>query len=768
MTQTTEIKTSIEYPEQTEESLYVVLSSKLQHRLKKLFSKTAKRLKNRKKTEDPRLSYPKLTKENLLLILKIHPKPLGKERLLKSFSPSENSDEDIKKYLQELQQEKQIYKSLKNHYTAFRTWSDIAPATLFEKTEKFLIWKNKKLQLKIKGIPEDSQVTVLLSTKQIKKNKLEDGDKVLCHLTRKDGFNLQAKILRKLEGRKPIRLAGYFNSRTPPEHKPPTGIKHTFTSINSAIKAYIPISGYKNQGKKPLASFEHRSVCVTEMPENFDITSPWLRLAKNQWRETISGVHRDDAVLTKHGDRIPSEWPEHLLEEAKNIKLSKALAGNRPMLTGISIDPGKDGVEIDDLIFAQKTPYGFITRVLISDVASLILPGSPLDKEAKKRGNSFYLTRKDINMLPPHISTSLGSLEEGKTRPVICFETKYSRQGKPLQSNIYPANAISEAALTYEQFGEFMNCSDGPKCMEGIRQFQETFVHKMPYNIQEIFQNEQDNYRVTGGSIVETYMLNANIQAASFLRSRNAIFPYRNNGPSLNPEIYNNSREKLQRVGIKLPEDINDFSFERLRDLVIEASQNKSRSMSYIRNILFNIIECASYSGTNCGHFSLGIPYYTHATSPLRRYADLLVQRSLYKEFAKHDPSWEIYAQNQEELENMDETLTHLTEQNALQKNVSRFMKKSVFLGELSYLMGSQMKATINEITSLGISVCFNKQGGLNEIIPTQNLEDTFQIDTQNGCIINKDTGKILQRGMNIKVQVENIAYTGIELSICG
>ncbi len=687
-----------------------------------------------------------LSKENLRLLIELSPVPVGRNYLQRSFEPSDTLEKDMERMLRELVREDLIEAYGKHKFVAASPWADIAIATAMASDDPW-----HPVALHVHNLPEQIPVTISLSRNQVRKHSIKPGDTLLCKLTRGDAFRLQAQFLKSVKTGHPVRLAGYFNK---------TVAGNTFTPGNTTIKGKMKLvddAGISNgNGQK--------KVCIVELPPDFDVSHPAVILSTDQHRDTLTGQHVDDIILNRYGAYIPRGWKTAILRAAKKTEVPQELLEGRPVVTGISIDPAKKDVEIDDLIYAEETPFGFLTRAIISDVAALIRPNTTLDREAFRRGNSFYLSAMDIPMLPPEISLEKGSLVPFEDRPAICIEIQYDHSGKIIENRIYPAIAHSSGAYTYEEFGELVvNGSDNP-CIEALRNFKEKFSLRTPPKLRTFLEREGNYNHFVGGSIVETMMVRANAATAAFLASRDAVFPFRNNGPSLDSVIYDAARQKLMALGITLPEKLE--SHNQLKDLLLRSLEGigSGNVFSKAQSILAGLIEKAHYSISNCGHYGLGLHEYTHATSPLRRYADLLVQRALYREFSKVDPRWHPLAQTTLEQRSMEKMISHLNIQNSIQKNLRLFSSSSPLLGEMSYLQGNVMKVTVKEITDLGLVVFFH-HNGFHELIPAERLSGDYHIDQQRKCLTFQD-GRTVTNGGALLVSVRNINHSGIELNV--
>ncbi len=361
-----------------------------------------------------------------------------------------------------------------------------------------------------------------------------------------------------------------------------------------------------------------------------------------------------EIALRKHD--LPFEFPKSVLDEAarlpQEVIVEKDL-GKREDLRDIplvTID-GETAKDFDDAVFAEALPKGKGWRlvVAIADVSHYVRPGSPLDIEAESRGNSVYFPRRVIPMLPEKLSNGLCSLNPDVDRLAMVCDAQINADGEVVQYRFYPAVFRSRARLTYNQVwgwlsGELTPASPAHQAVQpqlhtlyalfkalhaarekrGAIDF-DTVETQMQFNDQGKIEAIVPVIRNDAHRLIEECMLAANVCAADFLEKRKQPGLFRIHGtPS--PEKLQGLRDFMKEFGLGLEggDSPTGKDYGKLLD------QIRARpDFSLLQTILLRSMQQAIYSPDNIGHFGLSYEYYTHFTSPIRRYPDLLVHRAI-------------------------------------------------------------------------------------------------------------------------------------------
>ncbi|MEW6633523.1 MAG: VacB/RNase II family 3'-5' exoribonuclease, partial [Pseudomonadota bacterium] len=358
------------------------------------------------------------------------------------------------------------------------------------------------------------------------------------------------------------------------------------------------------------------------------------------------------SMIAIHAHDIPHIFPADVIAEADAVKPA-ALAGREDWrdLPLVTIDPA-DAKDHDDAVFAtpdtdEKNPGGVIATVAIADVAAYVRYGTPLDREALKRGNSVYFPDRVVPMLPERISNDLCSLREGEDRPAIAVRMTFSAEGRKLRHSFHRVMMKSAAKLAYQQAQAAIDGAPDDKTRPIL-----DAVLKPLWDAYAVLKRGRDARqpleldlperkillksdgtvdrvivpeRLDAHKLIEEFMIQANVAAAETLEAKKEPLVYRiHDAPSLAKQ--ESLRDFLQTLSLSLargaqmrPSQFNGI-LERVRGADNEALVNE---------VVLRSQSQAEYSPKNIGHFGLNLRRYAHFTSPIRRYADLIVHRGL-------------------------------------------------------------------------------------------------------------------------------------------
>jgi ribonuclease R len=350
---------------------------------------------------------------------------------------------------------------------------------------------------------------------------------------------------------------------------------------------------------------------------------------------------------------LPNVWPEAVEGEIAGLKAQvseEAKAGRADLrhLPLVTID-GEDARDFDDAVYCEPTPKGWRLFVAIADVSHYVRPGTALDREAQKRGTSVYFPERVIPMLPEILSNGLCSINPEEDRLSMVCEMLLNGEGKMLRSRFYPAVMRSHARLTYSEVARIL--IDGDK---KLRRKHEALLPHLE-NLHRVYRQlraareargaidfDTQESRIVFGEdrkiesivpvvrndahrLIEECMLAANTAAAKFLAKAKLPHLLRiHEGPSA--EKLTDLRTFLGEVGLRLaggdkPEPKDYFALLK---------QIEGRPDAHlIQTVMLRSLSQAVYSPERKGHFGLALESYTHFTSPIRRYPDLLVHRAI-------------------------------------------------------------------------------------------------------------------------------------------
>lgn len=327
---------------------------------------------------------------------------------------------------------------------------------------------------------------------------------------------------------------------------------------------------------------------------------------------------------------IENLWSDAALAEAAGALKKRIDRRGRVDLRHIpfvTVDP-LGARDLDDAFHVEKTADGFTLRVAVADVAAWIRPGGAIDRESRARGMSYYHPFF-LHMLPEKLAQDKCSLLPRVDRMAIVVTQYLDGEGRMRHYDVQPGIIRSRAQLSYGQFYDLLE-RDAPlfraaRALHGLQR-QAGAVAK---NLSDQFA-QADSVAWSTKSMVETLMVQTNMLLARHLEKAGAKFLFRNNGPGANIEQYKVTLGKLSAMGYVLPDDPDLCDRATLRALEREAIAR--RQGAKVRDILYNdLTGRAYYSTRNRGHQTMELDHYAHFTSPIRRYADVLNIRALYR-----------------------------------------------------------------------------------------------------------------------------------------
>lgn len=354
------------------------------------------------------------------------------------------------------------------------------------------------------------------------------------------------------------------------------------------------------------------------------------------------GDARSVSLLVLHTHDIPMVFPEAVLLEARQAK-AVTLRGKREDLRAIplvTID-GADARDFDDAVYAEVIPEGFRLIVAIADVAHYVRPDSALDRNAWLRGNSCYFPDRVVPMLPEELSNGWCSLKPDEDRGCLYVEMIVSREGRKLRHSFGRGLMRSAARLTYEQVqqiadeGQETHLPIAPlyaafRALLEARFARGTLDLDLPER--KVVLNEAGQVdsiaprpRLDSHRLIEEFMVLANVCAAEELERLARPCMYRVHAPPSDEKL-DNLRVFLRQFDISLPPG-NAIHPRDIDGVLKKVADTPHATM--VNEVVLRSQSQAAYAPENIGHFGLALARYAHFTSPIRRYADLLVHRAL-------------------------------------------------------------------------------------------------------------------------------------------
>ena len=375
---------------------------------------------------------------------------------------------------------------------------------------------------------------------------------------------------------------------------------------------------------------------------------------------------------------LPSKWNSDVLNEAKTAANKKKIARYRKDLRKLNfatID-GEDAKDFDDAVYCVKNSNCFTLYVAIADVSLYVTPGSKIDIEAKKRGTSIYFPETVIPMLPENLSNGICSLRPNEDRCSMICEMSIGLDGKRNKYKFYSGLINSKARLTYNQVEKHLNKSSSIK-QAGVRdsikhlkdltnlrlklrnQRKALEINPMETTLELSESKEVKNIVIKKSlfshKLVEESMLLANESAAEFMQERLNLGVYR-----IHEDPDPSKLEALKKHFKISPKQVKKLSSLEVVNLCLDQANKKNDITGQI--LILQSLARAEYSTNNLGHFGLQLAQYSHFTSPIRRYPDLLVHRLINSSLAqKKIQTRQNELQDECENSSMPVSYTHLT-----------------------------------------------------------------------------------------------------------
>ena len=467
-------------------------------------------------------------------------------------------------------------------------------------------------------------------------------------------------------------------------------------------------------------------------------------------------------VLEKYD--IPCEFDEKALREASSLPQMKA--GARLDLTGVdlvTID-GDDSKDFDDAVWAEKSPLGFNLIVAIADVSFYVRPGSALDREARRRGNSVYLPNMVIPMLPEKLSNNLCSLMPGKPRAAIACLMSIDREGRLLSYEFKRAVIRSAARLTYRQVQDAidgrlpaLNKFTAP-LFEAYQALAKARKRRgaLELSTVEIKIGVDKNGRVKSiapaenllsNQLIEEFMIAANNAAALTLEKFRLpiMFRVHDRPPE---EKLRDMEDLLRSLKIRLPDRpaLKPGHFNKLMQKCERGGEQQG-----ISDLVLRMQAQAQYSPKNIGHFGLGLKDYVHFTSPIRRYADLLIHRALVRALGLPEGGGAADMTAAE----FEETAGHLCETERKAVSAERDLTARFVSAYLQPAVGQVFEVTVSGMSNAGLFVRIAALGA-EGLIPLSSLpDDDYVLENGNTCLSGRLTAREFGFGDVLKARLD-------------
>ncbi|MFZ2089971.1 MAG: ribonuclease R [Desulfobaccales bacterium] len=476
-------------------------------------------------------------------------------------------------------------------------------------------------------------------------------------------------------------------------------------------------------------------------------------------------------VLGKYG--LPDQFPPEVLAEAARIspEITAAEIANRedlrhlPMVT---ID-GESARDFDDGVYLEKRPGGSYTLyVAIADVAHYVKPGTALDQEAYQRGTSAYFPQRAVHMLPPRLSTGICSLNPGEDRLAMVAVLNYDRRGRLKNCRFTRAVVHNHARLTYTLVQKLLADKD-----RQLRQQYRAFLKMLTW-MAELCQRFREQRHARGSllmsipaaevvldergwpvdvkridhllahQVIEEFMIAANEAVAEEL-GEPSVFRVHDPPDPVKMEAF---RAFCKTLGFDLPKDANRDP-RVLRDFLEEVRKTELAPM--VQLMLLRSLKQARYAGVNRGHYGLASEWYTHFTSPIRRYPDLMVHRLLTAHLGKKGKT---APPDEGEL---DEATRYLSERERRAIEAEREMLARMQVRCLAHRVDEEFHGLITGVTPFGFFVSLEEifADGLVRLVDLP--DDYYKYDESHQRLLGRRHRKSFQLGDTVRVKVAHV-----------
>jgi ribonuclease R len=698
----------------------------------------------------PRTEPPFPTREQVLAFIRESPVPVGKREIARAFHITGDRRVELKKLLSDISQTGEVDRGHGKRLAPPKALAEVAVIEIYAlDPDGDLLCR--PLEWHEAGPPP----RIILRGGKRGENDLTVGSRALAQLKRISPDFYEARPIRKLESGA-VRILGVFE-RTPGSARIRSTDKRSRTDFT-----VLP----QNEG-----GAEPGELVVAEV---LPATRLGLRQARVVARLGDGSAAGAISLIAIHSRELPTEFSEAALREAEAATVPD-LKGREDLraIPLITID-GADARDFDDAVWCEPdtdpaNADGWHLIVAIADVAHYVTAGSALERDAEMRGNSVYFPDRVVPMLPEALSNGLCSLKPGEPRACLAYHMWIDGKGRLLRHRLVRGLMRSAARLTYEQVQAAMDGAPddltGPLVDTIIRPLYGAYAvllkarsergtldldlpeRRVVIGADGKVQAIAARQRLDSHKLIEEFMIAANVAAATDLEERGQPGLYRvHDRPD--PVKLEAVRAFIQGLG---------HGLTLAKGQVITPSQltrllNQARELpeaQLISDIVLRSQAQAVYAPQNIGHFGLALRRYAHFTSPIRRYADLIVHRALIRSFKLGDDGLDDRT-----MERLAEIGAHIS---ATERKAAEAEREAVDRYTASFLserVGATFSGRISGVAKFGLFVRLDETGA-DGIVPVSSLPDDYYIHEEaKHRLIGRNKGRVFRLADRVTVRL--------------
>lgn len=487
-------------------------------------------------------------------------------------------------------------------------------------------------------------------------------------------------------------------------------------------------------------------------------------------------VGSDLSELSILQHELPTDFSPNVLKDVGTLDcqsyvpdIDKGKRKDLRALPFVTID-GEDAKDFDDAVYAEPHKNGFKLMVAIADVAHYVKYGTMLDKEAYERGNSVYFPGKVLPMLPERLSNDLCSLVPHEDRPVLVVEMLIDKNGQLREYTFFRGVICSKHRFTYNSFQHEWDNNNTSHPLWGnvisplMEAYKVLFKARRKREALEIetaewkvlFSDTGEPFalnkteRFDSHKLIEEFMVLANVAAAKALDDdkdiASALFRIHETPDNLKIENL-----KQQLIYLKLLQNKEDIGSHATFNEVLGRARGTGLEAT-VSELVLRAQSQAKYHPKNIGHFGLNLTHYTHFTSPIRRYSDLIIHRALIKKFALGEDGI-----SPKEIEKLSEIGLHLSDRERLAAEAERETLQRYVTQYMQQHLGQTFEGRVSSVRPKGLFVSLDEIG-VSGLLPVRELgREYFIYDEARSALTGSKSGQSFTVSDRVNVAINEV-----------